>query len=285
MKYLKILFLLIFFCFFVKSFAFDIASLWPINSSVIDKTNTLSNQEINEIEVKINELRNKYTTEILTVLIPTTGGEEVASVWTEIGQKIWVGKADKDNWVVILIAIEDRAWNISTWYGVEWVLPDLLTKQIGEKNFTLFREWRFKDGILWALSDFDKAFSWDSSIISDSKKNNWYWAFFFFILCFIEFPILIIVSEKFFKPMIKRGEKKKFFLNYFLPIIWIPLIMWLFNDIFYVLAMWSALLILMGTFWKSWKWWGNSRYSWWWGRWGGGFGWGSFGWGGSSWKW
>lgn len=294
MKYWKILIFLVLICIYVKSFAFDITSLWPINSSVIDTTSTLSSQEKNEIENKINELRNKYTTEILTIIISTTSGEEIGSVATEIGQKVWVGKADKDNWVVILIAKDDRAWNIATWYWVEWVLPDLLTKKIGENNFILFREWKFKDGIIWVLNDFDKAFSWDTSIISlsnnqndSSEQKN---IGLIFILLFIEFPLTILISQKFFKPMVKKGEKKKFFLHYFFPIVWIHLLITLFIPLFLIVTIWVAILLLAGTFWENSKWGGSGRWWWsssgWWRSSGwSSFGWGSFGWGWSSWKW
>ena len=40
-----------------------------------------------------------------------------------------------DNGVVILVAVEDREWNISTGYGVEGILPDIRTNRIGENNF------------------------------------------------------------------------------------------------------------------------------------------------------
>lgn len=291
MKYWKILVFLVLICIYVKSFAFDIASLWPINASVIDTTSTLSNQEISEIENKISELRNKYTTEILTIIISTTSGEEIGSVATEIGQKVWVGKADKDNWVVILIAKDDRAWDIATWYWVEWVLPDLLTKKIGENNFILFKEWKFKDGIIWALNDFDKAFSWDTSIISSSNNQNSQGeldSVLVFILLFLEFPLSLFISQKFFKPMVKRGEKKKFFFHYYFPIVWVHLLLTLFFSAFLMVTIWVAIIILMGTFWENSKW-GGSRWWWWWGS-GGRSSWTSFGWGGfgggwSSWKW
>ena len=68
------------------------------------------------MESKIEELRKKYTIEILTVIIPSTDGKEISSLATEIGQKVGVGKADKDNGLVLLIAINDRAWNIATGY-------------------------------------------------------------------------------------------------------------------------------------------------------------------------
>ncbi|MDD3793925.1 MAG: TPM domain-containing protein [Candidatus Gracilibacteria bacterium] len=206
---MKKIILIFLFClyFFSISNAFDIKDLGTIDSYVIDKVGVLDNEEKSEIEKKIIELKTKYTTELLTVIIDSTKGEDISSVATQIGQDLGVGKADKDNGVVILIAIEDRAWNISTGYGVEGVLPDILANRIGENNFSLFRENRYKDGIIGALNDFDKAFSGDESIISEQKnKGNSNESI--FILVIISFLAGIIL----FKPIYKKKQYKKIFL-------------------------------------------------------------------------
>lgn len=264
--------------------AFDLSSLWPINSSVIDKVWILKPDEKTKIESKIQELRDKYTTEILLVIISSTNWEDISSLATEIWQKVWVWKADKDNWVVILISIDDRAWNIATWYWVEWVLPDLLTKRIWEKNFILFRDSRYYDWVMWTLWDFDKAFVWDPSIISltsNEKQDDWVWIIVIFIA--------IIVSIFAFRPLVDKKKYKKFFIYFIIAnLITLPfvyLFIW-FASIFVNLIMWIIWSILWIT-WKLWKWWyTSSGWSRWWG---GGWFWGFwgwwFGWGWSSWKW
>ncbi len=291
-KIIKILFFVLLSLTFTSVFSFDIATLWKIDSSVIDKVGILKTEEKTSIETKIQELRTKYTTEILLVIIPTLGGEEIASVWTEIGQKLGVWKADKDNWVVILIAIDDRAWNISTGYWVEWVLPDLLANRIGEKNFVLFKESKYFDWIMWTLTDFWKAFDWDPSIISlknessqSSDLKDMFWLFEFFIFMFF--------SSAFLSPIIKEKKYKKFFIY-----LWIAFIVTLPVTYYFLkMILWSVILniflwimwLLFWIAWNKWKWryngsWWSWRSSWWWG-WFGWFGWWSFGWWWSSWKW
>lgn len=104
---------------FSQVHAFDMSKLGSVHTSVIDTANVLSATDKTELESKIAELRKKYTIEILTVIIPSTDGEEISSVATQIGQTVGVGKSDKDNGLVLLIAINDRAWNIATGYGME----------------------------------------------------------------------------------------------------------------------------------------------------------------------
>ncbi len=284
----KIILLLSLILLYQNTQAFDINLLWPINSSVIDKTWILSLEEKTWIETKIEELRTKYTTEILLVIIWSTNWEEISSVATEIWQKIGVWKADKDNWVVILIALNDRAWNIATWYWVEWVLPDLLTKRIWEKNFILFRDSRYFDWIMWTLNDFDKAFVWDPSIISlkyeAEKQDDWTWIFVLFIAIF--------VSAILFRPVVKEKKYKKFIIYfviaYLITLPFVYIFLWI-ASLIANLIMWAIWAILWIT-WKVQKWWYTSSWSSWWFRWWGGgwfwgFWWGGFGWGWSSWKW
>lgn len=285
-KLIKIFLFLIFTLTFLSVYSFDITTLWTIDSSVIDKVGVLKQEEKQSLETKIQELRTKYTTEILLVIIPTTDGEDISSVGTEIWQKIWVGKADKDNWVVILIAIDDRAWNISTWYWVEGVLPDLLTNRIWEKNFVLFKESRYFDWIMGTLTDFWKAFEWDPSIISLQKENTETP-----VLWIFEVILIFFFSYVFLRPLVEKKKYNKFWTYFFIAFfVTLPIT---YFSLFEVISTFFVNFVIWLIFWLFWIFW-KSWYNWssWWrwksGSWGGGFwgfGWWSFGGWWSSWKW
>ncbi|MDD2907447.1 MAG: TPM domain-containing protein [Candidatus Gracilibacteria bacterium] len=282
MKKIILLFLLYFFS-LNTLYSFDIKDLGTINSYVIDKVGVLNNEEKTQIEQKIIELKNKYTTEILTIIIKSTNGEDISSVGTQIGQDLGVGKADKDNGVVILIAIDDRSWNISTGYGVEGVLPDILTNRIGENNFVLFREKKYKDGIIGALNDFDKAFSGDTSIISthNDKKNP-------DDSIIILIIIALIFSIIFLKPLHKEKQYKKLFLYLFIGyIITLPLAYFLIKtiELFLINAIGWTIGTLFGIGLNGKIGNGNGKGGGYKGGGFGGFGGGGFGGGGSSGKW
>lgn len=280
MKKIILLLFLLYYFFLNTLYSFDIKSIWAINSYVIDKVWVLNNEEKTEIEQKIIELKNKYTTEILTIIIKTTDWEDISSIWTKIWHELWVWKADKDNWVVILIAVEDRDWNISTGYWVEWVLPDILTNKIWENNFILFRENRYKDGIIWALNDFDKAFSWDTSIISKEKddKNPDDSLIILVVIAFLAWSFL-------FKPLYYKKEHKKIFLYLLIwYIITLPIAYLLIETINFIIinAISWVIWVMLWIWWKLWNWWGKWWGSRWWFGW---FWWWGFGWWWSSWRW
>lgn len=282
----KIFFSLLFLLVCSPVYAFDISSLGTINSSVIDRVGVLKPEQKSILESKIADLRTKYTVEILTIVIPSMDGEDISSTATEIGQKIGVWKADKDNGLVLLIAINDRAWDIATGYGLEGVLPDLLAKRIGEKNFILFRNGQYYEWILGSFDDFDKALSGDTSILSTQWENKGTSSEWFFILQFI---VALLISSIFFRPLTKIKQYKKLFLYLLIAyIITLPLAYFAVQNIFFLLEnigiwiFWSLIGIFAkpGNWWNFWSWGSSSG---WWGF--GGFGWGWFGWGWSSGKW
>lgn len=285
MKYLKILFFLNILCFYSFINAFDINSILPVKENIIDKTNTLTETEKNSINLQIEDIRKKYTAEILLLIIPSTQGEDIAKLSTDIWQKVWVWKADKDNWVVILIALNDRNWNISTWYWVEWALPDLIVNKIWQKNFSLFKEQKYFEWISWAINDIDKYLAWDKSIISTQNNKNDEKTLIIFI---IEFVFVTIFSSAYLKRLVKENYYKKtlyyLLLSYLIsiPLIYILVwIEWIFINIFIWIFWWIS-----GIFWKAWKWWWGGFWGW--GSSGGWFGWfggWSFWWWWSSWKW
>ena len=281
----------IFLCFpfiiFSQVSAFDSGKLVWIQVAVYDEAKILSQNDTISIKQKIEDIRKKYTAEILVVIIPTTDGQDIGQLWVEIGQKVGVGKKDVSNGVVILVAVNDRAWNISTWYGVEWALPDLITKRIGENNFPdNFRNGNYGEWISWALMDIDGYLSKDPWVVSklsetiDTQLQPQ--------LIFWYFIISVFVSGFLFRSDLIAGDMKSFFkkllivyivtlpISYFL--LWVTAI--IFNFFIWLFASLFSTGNLNSRSWGG-GWWGGSSWSWG----GGGFWWGGFGGGGSSGKW
>lgn len=277
-------FLFIFLWSFIWVDWFNIEGLKNQSSYVIDQTNILSSEEKSQLEDKILNIKKFYTSEILLLITPSTQWEDISALATKIWQELGVGKSDTDNGIVILIALQDRAWNIATWYGVEWVLPDLLVNKIWNKNFALFKEEKYFEGILWTLNDIDKMLAKDPTIISELNTKDPDYTIFIFLFFFI-----IIISSSSLKWLYKQKQFKKIFI---ISIIWyiitLPIVIflsWLLAIIINIFVWFFGIIfwIFSGNN-QSWNfWWSGFGGGW---RWGwGSFGWGSFGWGGSSGKW
>src|ERR1043165_6874908 len=147
----KILFLIPVLLFSVCAFA-QIDKYIPARPSsfyaIVDKTNTLTSQQIQALNDKLTQYKDSTTNEIAVVIIPTTGDYGVEEVGLEILRRWGVGTKDKNNGIVLLIAKDDRKIRIEVGYGLEGAVPDITSKSIIDNDLTPnFRAGNYYRGI------------------------------------------------------------------------------------------------------------------------------------------
>ena len=126
----------IFFLFlFLASFVYA-ADDFPARSNrlVTDFTNTLSPQEQNQLEQKLVVFNDSTSTQIAIVIMKSTGSYDIEEYSVQLANKWGIGQKEKNNGVLILVAMSDRKMFISTGHGIEGVLPDVLCKRIVEQD-------------------------------------------------------------------------------------------------------------------------------------------------------
>lgn len=97
---------------------------------VSDPGNLLSPATKDAVNRRLWDLRQQTSVEAV-VAIPPSIGETTIEDWSEQLFTLWgIGKKDKDNGVLLVIAPEQRRARITTGYGVEGVLPDISCKNI-----------------------------------------------------------------------------------------------------------------------------------------------------------
>lgn len=97
---------------------------------VNDFADMLSPDEEARLERKLLEYEQTSSTQITIVTITSLGGYDIAQYATELGSRWGVGQEGKDNGVVVLAAKNDRKAWISTGYGVEGALTDIMAGRI-----------------------------------------------------------------------------------------------------------------------------------------------------------
>ena len=112
----------------------------------------LSQSEAAALEEKLEQFSNTTSNQICVVIVDDLGGTDAGSFATELGQKWGVGKADKDNGVVVLVkptkSDGGRDLFIAVGYGLEGAIPDLATKRIRENEIQpLLKEGRYYDAL------------------------------------------------------------------------------------------------------------------------------------------
>lgn len=249
---------------------------WFVN----DLTSTLTVDQKTQISDLISNIKQTTSTEIAVLIVPTIDWDDANLLAAEIWTQRWVWEKWKDNWIIMLFAMEDRSRSIQVWYWLEWTIPDAIAKRIWENNIVPnFKQWNYFQGIYAALNEIYLYIQQDPTVVeaySASTNNNTTSNredFGFFRIVFL-FAISWSIGRA-IVPKTKRKNKSKRAIA-IAVIAWIWIIVWIIA--------WS--IILSVIIWYLWMllWifgkWGNG-WAWWWiiGGWGfGGWWWSSFWW-------
>ena len=102
------------------------AVLYPI----YDQVNLLTAAEKEQLNQKLIKFADSTSTEIVVIIIPNSGGEDVNYLATMYGEKWGIGEKEQDNGIVFLIATEDQKMAIQQGRGVEKYLTASVAGQI-----------------------------------------------------------------------------------------------------------------------------------------------------------
>lgn len=106
------------------------------NRLVNDYTQTLSAQQIDQLEQKLVAFDDSTSTQIAVVIVKSLEGYDVSDYGVRLAESWGIGGAKNNNGVLVLVSLGDRKVTIQTGYGVEGALPDAITKRIIEREIT-----------------------------------------------------------------------------------------------------------------------------------------------------
>ncbi|AYL93779.1 TPM domain-containing protein [Mucilaginibacter celer] len=105
------------------------------NTLVTDYTNTLSPANKQQLESKLVAYNDSTSTQIAVVILKSVGSYDINDYAQQLLRKWGIGQKDKNNGILVLVAINDRKVSIQTGYGAEGAVPDILTQQIIQNDF------------------------------------------------------------------------------------------------------------------------------------------------------
>ncbi len=118
---------------------------------VTDTADVIEPPSATRIAVIAEELRRRTGAEIAILTVPTTGEESTFDYAMRVSESWRVGSKERDEGVLIVVAVGDRRLQVLTGYGVEGALPD---GWVGELRDTVlgpaFRAGRYGPGLLAA---------------------------------------------------------------------------------------------------------------------------------------
>ena len=109
--------------------AAPIESLKP-QGFVNDFAQVLSPAQRARLEEQVRALQTRRGTELAIVILESLQGRQIEDVANKLFKSWGVGQKGRDNGVLLLVAMNERAMRIEVGYGLEPVLPDILAGRI-----------------------------------------------------------------------------------------------------------------------------------------------------------
>ena len=109
-----------------------------------------------DVEANLNkyllELEQKTTAQMIVLTINSLEGESLEDFSLKVAhEKCRLGQKDKDNGVLLLVALQDRKYKFEIGYGLEGILPDSLAGSIGRDYLVpYFKNGDYSTGIFTA---------------------------------------------------------------------------------------------------------------------------------------
>ena len=101
------------------------------------------------IEGRLAEFESQTSNQVVVALVPSLDGQPIEDLAVRVVETWGLGQKDKNNGVLLLIAIQDRRARIEVGYGLEDRLTDALSRRILEDRlFPAFRAGNYAAGVL-----------------------------------------------------------------------------------------------------------------------------------------
>lgn len=123
-----------------------IPELWGLH--VHDEAHVLSQPTIDKLENHLVAYEDSTSNQIAILIVSSLDGESLEEYSLRVAEKWKLGKKEKDNGVLLLIAVDDHKMRIETGYGLEGVLTDAVCSRIIRNELAPnFRQNQFDKGV------------------------------------------------------------------------------------------------------------------------------------------
>ena len=221
---------------FFLLFHFSFASGFKIPDSPVGRVNDFANILSEEAERKLENILYDYETstenQLVVVTIPSLEGETLETFSIRLAEKWKIGKKEKNNGIILLIAMQERKIRIEVGYGLEDKLTDAIASGI-IRNYIApyFRDGNYEGGILAGVKKIIQVTTGEGkekfSNEEDKKELRKLLVVFYFFLLFILLLILIDIVR--YTAFLVKGSK----LNLFEWILLFSITYLVFKLIFY----------------------------------------------------
>ena len=185
-------------------------SAQSITSFVNDGANIISDDEEIQINAALQDLYNKDLAQIAVVTITSLDGQPIETVAFNLAEGK-LGAKDKNNGMLILIAVEDRAYRFEVGRGLEPIFNDAKVGRYGRDYFApAFKKGKYSQGILLAINEINKELTGEE-IANFQSVNLEYGTDVTKLQLYITLFFFIVLISSFIKAMRSKNKDDRHF--------------------------------------------------------------------------
>lgn len=178
---------------------------------VCNPDNVLSDNAVNTTNYMLQSLKQKRGIEAIVVAVKNIEGDDPYQFGMELGRKYGIGSKSQNTGLIIILATEDRSYQILTGNGLEGVLPDAICRRI--QNRVMLPELKRGDwdnAILNTLDAITKYVDKDNSLKTDEDEDEKaaMWAGLFALLCGATVLIILLLVNRLQRPKCEKCGKR-----------------------------------------------------------------------------
>jgi uncharacterized protein len=102
----------------------------PLTGHVVDTTGTLSAEALAGLEQKLAAFEARKGSQIAVLLVATSAPEAIEEYSLRVAEEWGIGRAQVDDGVLLVVALDDRRMRFEVGYGLEGAVPDALARRI-----------------------------------------------------------------------------------------------------------------------------------------------------------
>lgn len=135
---------------------------------VLDQAGLLSAEERATLSQRIAELRSQDGIWAAVFITASLQGDSIETAAVKTFEAWRLGRADKDNGLLVMVAPNERKMRIEVGYGLEGTLTDALSKRIVIDIYQpAFRENRYADGLLAGFEAMRRSMQGDPAALAE----------------------------------------------------------------------------------------------------------------------
>ena len=190
--------LILFTFIFILSINLVFSQNYPkLRNFVTDNANIIDDVSEAQLNSLAQQIEQTTTVEIAIVTVNSLENLDIETYAVELFEKAGIGKKDIDNGLLILIAPTERVYRIEVGFGLEGIITDLDSRQIGVKTLEpFFQKGEFGKGLIQATLIINEFVANNEEVISKFratyKKRS---SFGFGNLIYLIFFIMFIASS------------------------------------------------------------------------------------------